>query len=92
MTDHRFKIIFGLRVLFDLNNLSVTSLSIVQQTARTISGTFGSMHWAFRDISTNVTAIRNIYAVDKIPKSIVDGHLEYPLADAKPDGAEIEFK
>lgn len=43
-------------------------------------------------MSSILTTVKNFYTDDGLFRKIVDGQLEYPSADAKNTGAEIEFR
>ena len=75
-----------------MENLNVTSLTVLQQTAQTISWTVSTVKWEFQGLSRSLTSVRNIYAAETMFNKFKDGNLEYPPADIKHAGAEIEFK
>lgn len=86
------QIVFGIKTLFSMKNINITSLSLLQQTAHTISRTLSIVKRRFRKMSKLLTAVKNIYIDDGMLRKIADGQVEYPSADAKNTGAEIEFR
>lgn len=86
------QIIFAIKTLFDIENMNVTSLSVLQQTAQTISWTFATLNWEFQGMSRNLTTVKNIYTAESTFCNFADGKLEYPPVDVKHAGAEIEFR
>ena len=87
-----FQVLFALKIIFGVNNLNITSLTILQQISQTISWTIKSMHWAFQDFSSNMSIIRNVYTLGDVVKASPDGTIHYPPADIEQSGAEMEFK
>lgn len=64
----------------------------MQRASETIFRTYFTINWAFQNISSNLTAIRNIYSLEDMSKTFVDGDLKYPSVGSKHGGAEIEFR
>lgn len=90
--DTSVQIVFGIKTLFNVKNMNITSLSLLQQTAHTISRTLSSVKRSLRNMSNLLTTVKNIYIDDGMFCKIADGQVEYPSEDAKNTGAEVEFR
>ncbi|KAI5121373.1 hypothetical protein M0805_001186 [Coniferiporia weirii] len=89
-------LLFAFRLLFDIDGMSVTSLSLFQQMSSTISQTVSSARFELQNASRNLSTVKDLYASETIENIVKDGDIEYPLKDNSVEngqyGTQVEFR
>ncbi|KAH8114590.1 P-loop containing nucleoside triphosphate hydrolase protein [Phellopilus nigrolimitatus] len=88
-------LIFAVRTVFDVKDMSIAAFMLMQQTSQAIGWTFNTVSYQITDFSRNLGVIRNIYKLSDIENAIKDGWQAYPretnLIESGDCGAQIEF-
>ncbi|KAH8111915.1 P-loop containing nucleoside triphosphate hydrolase protein [Phellopilus nigrolimitatus] len=82
---------FALRVIWNPQDMSITSLMIIQQTTQTVQATSSMLLHNLKKVSSHLRTIRNLYGLSETQNKMQDGDTPYPLKE-EGNGAEIEFR